>query len=215
MIVRRGGGDGRQGEAQAGTAQDRGRRGGAGGRRAAAGQSLMAASPETAPAISARPEGEGRFTTIVEVPRGPILADEPVAVGGGGAGPTPYQLLSAALAACTSMTIRLYAARRLPGLPRFRVEVEHALIPGDPPRDRFTRSILVDGLLSGEERARLIDIAGKCPVHRTLSGAGAEIVTGLEAPAPSPPPVLEPADPPAAHVEQMAQACADCGGAGF
>ena len=175
----------------------------------------MAAPTDTAQVVTARPEGEGRFTTIVDVPGGPILADEPAAAGGGGAGPTPYQLLSAALAACTSMTIRLYAARRLPGLPPFRVEVEHALIPADPPRDRFTRSILVDGTLSDEDRAKLIDIAGKCPVHRTLSGGGAEIVTGLEAPAPSPPRPLEPADPPAAHVEQMAQACDDCGDAGF
>jgi putative redox protein len=170
---------------------------------------------EPTPRVSARPEGEGRFTTLIEVPGGPILADEPVAVGGGGAGPTPYQLLSAALAACTSMTIRLYAARKLPALPGFRVEVEHALIPGNPPRDRFTRSILVAGTLSDEDRASLLDIAGKCPVHRTLSGGAAEIVTGLEAPAPSPPPPLAPADPPAAHVEQMAQACEDCGAPGF
>ena len=175
----------------------------------------MADSDVTRAVVSARPEGEGRFTTIVEVPGGPILADEPAAVGGGGAGPTPYQLLSAALAACTSMTIRLYAARRLPGLPPFRVEVEHALIPGDPPRDRFTRSILVDGTLSDADRARLIDIAGKCPVHRTLAGGGAEIVTGLEAPTPSPPRLLEPSDPPAAHVERMEQACGDCGDAGY
>lgn len=172
----------------------------------------MAESPEPAPVVTARPEGEGRFTTIIDLPGGPILADEPAAVGGGGAGPTPYQLLSAALAACTSMTIRLYAARRLPELPSFRVEVEHALLPGPPPRDLFTRSILVEGALSDEERARLLDIAGKCPVHRTLSGAGAEIVTGLEAPAPSPPPLLEPADTPSAHVEQMTQACGDCDG---
>jgi putative redox protein len=175
----------------------------------------MAASSRVAGTVSARPEGEGRFTTLIELPGGPILADEPVAVGGGGAGPTPYQLLSAALAACTSMTIRLYAERRLPGLPRFRVEVAHALVPGTPPRDRFTRIILVDNRLSDEDRALLLDIAGKCPVHRTLSGGGADIVTSLEAPAPSPPPPLEPADPPAAHVEQMAQACADCGSAGF
>ena len=175
----------------------------------------MAAAPEPAPVVTARPEGEGRFTTLIDLPGGPILADEPVAVGGGGAGPTPYQLLSAALAACTSMTIRLYAVRRIPGLPPFRVQVEHALIPGTPPRDRFTRSILVDGPLSDEDSAKLIEIAGKCPVHRTLSGGGAEIVTGIKAPAPSPPPMLEPADPPGAHVEQMAQACDDCGDAGF
>src|SRR3954470_8280418 len=167
----------------------------------------MPASSEPSMAVFARPEGEGRFATLIDAPGGSILADEPVAAGGGGAGPTPYQLLSAALAACTSMTIRLYAARRLPGLPPFRVEVEHALIPGTPPRDRFIRSILVDGTLSDEDRARLVDIAGKCPVHRTLSGGGAKTAPGLDAPAPSPPTLLEPADPPGAHVEQMAQAC--------
>ncbi len=156
--------------------------------------------------ITARPEGEGRFTTLIDVPGGPIHADEPVAVGGDGGGPTPYQLLSAALAACTSMTIRLYAGRKPWALPPYRVEVEHALVPGSPPRDLFTRRILFDGPLGEELRARLLEIAEKCPVHRTLSGGGAEIVTSAEAPAPIPVPPLEPADPAAAHVEQMERA---------
>lgn len=161
---------------------------------------------ETVSPITARPEGQGRFTTLVEVPGGPIHADEPVAVGGGGGGPTPYQLLSAALAACTSMTIRLYAGRKPWVLPNYRVEVEHALVPGSPPRDLFTRRILFDGPLDEKWRASLLDIAEKCPVHRTLSGGGSEIVTTAEAPAPVPVPPLEPADPLAAHVEQMEQA---------
>lgn len=158
--------------------------------------------------IVARPEGQGRFTTRIDVPGGPIHADEPVEVGGGGGGPTPYQLLSAALAACTSMTLRVYTLRKPWALPDFRVEVEHALIPGSPSRDRFTRRILFDGPLADDVRARLLEIAEKCPVHRTLSGGGAEIVTCAEAPAPVPVPPLEPADPPAAHVEQMEQASA-------
>ncbi|HEX5183336.1 MAG TPA: OsmC family protein [Allosphingosinicella sp.] len=161
---------------------------------------------ESLPPIAARPEDGGRFTTRIDMPGGPIHADEPVAVGGGGGGPTPYQLLSAALAACTVMTIRLYTARKPWTIPDFRVEVEHALVAGSPPGDRFTRRILFDGPLAGDIRARLLEIAEKCPVHRTLSGGGSEIVTSAEAPAPIPVPPLEPADPPAAHVEQMKQA---------
>ena len=163
-------------------------------------------TPEIVSSIVARPEGEGRFTTRIDVPGGPIHADEPADVGGGGGGPTPYQLLSAALAACTSMTIHLYAARKPWVLPAYRVEVEHALVPGSPGRDLFTRRILFDGPLDDEIRTRLLEIAEKCPVHRTLSGGGAEIVTSAEAPAPVPVPPLVPADPPAAHVEQMEQA---------
>jgi uncharacterized OsmC-like protein len=164
---------------------------------------------EISSAIVARPEGQGRFTTCIDVPGGPIHADEPVDVGGGGGGPTPYQLLSAALAACTSMTLRLYTGRKPWALPDFRVEVEHALVPGTPPRDRFTRRLLFDGPLDTDVRARLLDIAEKCPVHRTLSGGESEIVTSAEAPAPVPVPPLRPADPPATHVEQMEQASAD------
>ena len=158
--------------------------------------------------IVARPEGSGRFTTRIDVPGGPIHADEPASVGGGGGGPTPYQLLSAALAACTSMTLRLYAGRKPWALPDFRVEVEHALVPGSAPRDLFTRRILFDSPLDEEVRARLLEIAEKCPVHRTLSGGGAQIVTSAEAPAPIPVPPLEPADPPAAHMAQMEAASA-------
>ncbi|MDB5692705.1 MAG: hypothetical protein JWO81_1768 [Alphaproteobacteria bacterium] len=172
---------------------------------------MTAASSGTSSAVVARPEGEGRFATIVEMPGARILADEPAAVGGGGSGPTPYQLLSAALAACTSMTLRLYTARKPEVVPPFRVEVEHALIPGNPPRDRFTRRILFAGPLADEQRARLLEIAEKCPVHHTLSGGGSEILTSAEAPEPVSVPPLAPADTASAHVEQMEQACAECG----
>jgi putative redox protein len=157
--------------------------------------------------IVARPAGEGRFATLIDLPGGAILADEPPAVGGGGAGPTPYQLLSAALAACTSMTLGLYGRRNGLVAPGLRVEVEHALIPGSPPTDRFSRRILTDAPLAPADEAKLIEIAGKCPVHRTLSGGGAEIVT-CAGTTPPPPAPLEPADHPAAHVEQMEKACA-------
>ena len=157
--------------------------------------------------IVARPAEGGRFATRIELPGGAILADEPEGVGGGGAGPTPYQLLSAALAACTSMTIGLYARRSGLALPGLRVEVEHGLVAGTPPTDRFTRRILTDAPLAPTDEAKLIEIAGKCPVHRTLSGGGAEIVTSAAA-IPPPAAPLKPADPPEAHLEQMEKACA-------
>ena len=149
-------------------------------------------------AAIARPVGEERFATRIELPGGPILADEPVEVGGGGKGATPYQLLSAALAACTSMTVRLYARRKGLSLGAFAVSVDHDLAGG---RDRFTRRLSLPGGLSAEERAKLVEIAGKCPVHRTLSLGGAEIITLAE---PAPPTAAE---PPENHFAQMEQAC--------
>jgi putative redox protein len=152
-----------------------------------------------APAI-ARPVGEEKFATRIELPGGPILADEPVEVGGGGAGATPYQLLSAALAACTSMTLRLYAAHKGIELGQFAVSVDHDIAGG---RDRFTRRLSFSNAIGPDERAKLVEIAGKCPVHRTLSLGGAEIVTLAE---PAPP---TDAEAPESHFAQMEQACVD------
>ena len=159
--------------------------------------------------VVAKAADDGRFATLINLPGGPILADEPASVGGGGAGPTPYQLLSAALAACTSMTLRVYGRTKKVDLPPFRVEVEHSLVPGDPPIDRFTRRILFDAPLDRAERSRFIAVAARCPVHRTLGGGGARIVTSAEAPVPPSLAPLAPVDPPSAHVEQMT-ACVDC-----
>ena len=124
-------------------------------------------------AVSARSTGEGRFQTAIRVRDTNILADEPAEVGGDGRGPTPYELLSAALAACTSMTLHLYAARKRWTLPPLAVEVAHSLVPatsdGAPPRDRFDRHIALAGPLDETQRAKLLEIADKCPVHRTLT----------------------------------------------
>jgi putative redox protein len=155
--------------------------------------------------IAARPVAGERFATRIDLPGGAILADEPLSVGGGGAGPTPYQLLSAALAACTSMTLRLYARGKGAALPDFTVEVAHALVPGAPPRDRFTRRIAFASPLPPEQEARLLEMAERCPVHRTLSGGGAEIVTSAAIVSPAARP-LDPADPPEQHFAQMEQA---------
>jgi len=146
-----------------------------------------------------------RFATRIELPGATLIADEPVSVGGAASGPTPYQLLSAALAACTSMTLRLYAQGKGSDLPEFRVEVAHALIPGPPPHDLFTRRIIFAERLDPDREARLLAIAGRCPVHRTLSAGGAEIVTSAAVVPPVAPP-LDPADPPEKHFAEMEQA---------
>ena len=157
-------------------------------------------------AVSAQSTGEGRFQTAIRVRDTTILADEPAEVGGEGSGPTPYELLSAALAACTSMTLHLYAERKRWALPPFSVEVAHSLVPGSegaPPRDRFDRHIAIAGPLDETQRAKLLEIADKCPVHRTLT-RGFEIGTSL-----GPPEQHPSGEPPAEHERQMEQACAD------
>jgi putative redox protein len=108
-----------------------------------------------------------------------IRADEPAAVGGSGLGLSPYQLLSAALAACTSMTIRLYARRKGLALDHVAVDVTHDRIHAadcadcetkEGRIDRFRRVVRLSGALTEAERARLLEIADRCPVHRTLDG---------------------------------------------
>lgn len=156
--------------------------------------------------VIARPTGKGRFQAAIAVRGGTILADEPVEAGGGGTGPTPYELLAAALAACTAMTLKLYAERKGWTLPPFSVEAVHAIVPGgagERPRDRFTRRIDFEGALDAEQHARLLEIADKCPVHRTLV-RGFEIVTSIG------PGSAEPAAEPAAqHEKDMEEACRD------
>jgi uncharacterized OsmC-like protein len=120
--------------------------------------------------------GEGSFQ--VEVMAGGVhfLADEPVEAGGLGSGPTPYDLLCAALGACTAMTIRAYARRKDLPLHRVRVCVGHARTKGETPPDGFMREIVLEGDLTDEQRARLVEIAERCPVHASLQ-RGARIGT--------------------------------------
>lgn len=117
----------------------------------------------------------GRYLNHVAVGRHRWLADEPESVGGTDAGPTPFQMLAAALGACTSMTLRMYAERKQWPLDRVEVVVSHER---DGRAERFVRVITLDGELDEEQRARLLSIANRCPVHRALEGAN-EIVTTL------------------------------------
>lgn len=103
------------------------------------------------------------------------LADEPVAFGGTNKGMSPYGFLSAALGACTSMTIRMYARRKKMALTHVRVDISHAkshakdaATNGATKVDVFERRIYLDGDLTDDERAKLLVIADKCPVHKTL-----------------------------------------------
>ena len=120
--------------------------------------------------VIVRENGQGRYQQEVIAGQHRLLADEPVSVGGADAGPAPFDYLMAGLGACTSMTLRMYAERKGLALRQVSVDLVHdkATIDGVA-RDRVRRTITLDGDLSPEERARLLEIANKCPVHRALS----------------------------------------------
>jgi len=107
-----------------------------------------------------------------------FISDEPIEAGGYGAGPGPYELLLAALGSCTSMTLLLYARQKGFPLEAVEVKLNHARIHAEDCADcetkdgfvtRIDRSIKLSGPLSDQQRARLMEIARRCPVHRTLS----------------------------------------------
>jgi uncharacterized OsmC-like protein len=107
-----------------------------------------------------------------------LVADEPVNAGGQDNGPGPYDLLLASLGACTSMTLRLYADRKKIPLQRVEVRLRHFRVYASDCAecetkegmvDHIDREISLDGDLSADQRAKLMEIADKCPVHRTLT----------------------------------------------
>jgi uncharacterized OsmC-like protein/alpha-beta hydrolase superfamily lysophospholipase len=119
-----------------------------------------------------------RFEQEISIGRHRLLADEPVSVGGRDSGPGPYDLLLAGLGACTSMTLRLYAERKSLPLDRVTVRLSHSKIHAadcescetrEGMLDRIERVITLAGELDDDQRARLLEIADKCPVHRTLT----------------------------------------------
>jgi uncharacterized OsmC-like protein/alpha/beta superfamily hydrolase len=119
----------------------------------------------------------GRFTQVVSAGQHQFLMDEPTSVGGDDEGPTPYDMLNAALGACTAMTVRMYARRKQWSLTSVRVALVHdkvhatdceACESGEGKVDQIVRVVELQGDLDETQRARLIEIADRCPIHRTL-----------------------------------------------
>lgn len=123
--------------------------------------------------------GDARsFKQEIAAGRHRLVADEPVSAGGGDAGPDPYDYLLAALGVCTSMTVGFYARRKQIPLENITVSLWHSRIHAKDCEECETREGMVDridvevkltGALSAEQHTALMDIAAKCPVHRTLT----------------------------------------------
>jgi len=120
----------------------------------------------------------GRFINSLRAGRHTFTADEPPAAGGSDAGPGPYEYLLMALGACTSMTLRMYAEIKKMPLARVRVRLSHRKIHAvdcadcatkEGKVDEIVREIVLEGDLTQQQRDRLLEIANRCPVHRTLT----------------------------------------------
>jgi putative redox protein len=120
----------------------------------------------------------GKFQQTVTVGPHRLTADEPASAGGEDTGPGPYDFLLAALGACTSMTMRLYADRKALPLDRITVMLRHSKVHAEDCAecetktgmlDRIEREVAMEGALDPEQRQKLMEIADKCPVHRTLT----------------------------------------------
>ncbi len=134
---------------------------------------------------SSEADPRGFLQDITSGPFHHLFADEPVAYGGTNRGPSPYGLVSAGLAACTSMTVRMYARRKGWPLDHISVDVSHDKVHAQDAEtgsadkvDVWQRKISLTGALSDEQRDRLLEIADKCPVHKTLE-KGSRVVTEL------------------------------------
>jgi uncharacterized OsmC-like protein len=134
--------------------------------------------PDPTGSVVVADAGAGRYTQTVTAGRHLLTADEPVSVGGTDAGPNPYELLLAALGACTSMTLRMYADRTGLPLQRTTVRLRHDRVHAKDcaqteqstgKLSRIRREIDIEGPLTDEDRQRLVEVADRCPVHRTLS----------------------------------------------
>ena len=111
--------------------------------------------------------GAGPLQQVIEIGRHRLLTDVAPASGGEDSGPEPHDILAAALAACTTLTVNLYAKRKGYALDEVRVRIRHGQ---EGAAYALHRSIEYVGQLGVEDKARLTEIANKCPVHKTLSG---------------------------------------------
>ena len=132
---------------------------------------------ETEPPVVVRGDAKG-FAQKIDIGSHQLVADEPVSFGGTDTGASPYDLLLAALGACTSMTIGLYARKRKWLLDDITVSLRHEKIHArdcddcetkEGKVDRIWREIHLAGALTDEQRAKLMEIADRCPVHQTLT----------------------------------------------
>lgn len=138
----------------------------------------MAISNDLVTRVVVQEAGKGKFAQEIKVGSYTLFADEPAAYGGNDTGPSPYDFLLAALGTCTSMTIRMYAdLKKIPlkkVLVKLNIEKVYATDCADCTNDqakidKITRLIELQGDLNQEQRMKLLDIANKCPVHRTLT----------------------------------------------
>jgi putative redox protein len=133
--------------------------------------------------------GSDGYTTEIVAGEHRLLADEPKEIGGNNMGPTPYQLLNAALGACTAMTLKMYAERKKWPLEKVTVHLSHShsyVTDASNPEskgskvDAFSRTVEIKGDLDDGMRSKLLEIANKCPVHRTLTETEVKIETRLK-----------------------------------
>jgi putative redox protein len=138
-----------------------------------------AVGPDAAEARTVTVHGSATgFAQEIVLGRHRLTADEPTSAGGTDTGPNPYDFLLAALGSCTSITVAMYARRKRWPLEAVTVRLRHSKIDAtdchecdtkEGQLDHIDRDIELVGALSNEQRARLLDIANKCPVHRTLT----------------------------------------------
>ncbi|MEL7027276.1 MAG: bifunctional alpha/beta hydrolase/OsmC family protein [Pseudomonadota bacterium] len=129
---------------------------------------------------------KGFLQDVMAGPKHHVLADEPLSYGGTDQGMSPYGFLASALGACTSMTLRMYARRKAWPVDHISVDVTHDKVHAqdaetavDVRIDKFHRLIRIEGRLDASQRQRMLEIADKCPVHKTLE-KGAEVTTELQ-----------------------------------
>lgn len=129
--------------------------------------------------VAVRLDASDGYTSQVMVRQHGLTADEPTSVGGNDFGPSPYELVSAGLGACTAMTLHMYARRKKWDLKEVRVHIDHfkdhaqdceSCEKSESKIDHFDRVLEIEGNLDDTQRARLEEIADRCPVHRTLTG---------------------------------------------
>lgn len=133
---------------------------------------MAAAASTPITTVHVEESDDGKFANRVRHGRHEFLADEPTHIGGDDLGPSPWALLLAALGGCISITLRMYAARKGWPLEHVAVDLDRYKVDaaGGGLSDRIRIDVTISGPLDAGQRARLVDIAHRCPVHRALQG---------------------------------------------